>query len=150
MVDTTTGSNSIFNPGDTFQVTITGASPNQPIVVQSQIDGVPQPAVSYGSTDATGSATITGTIPANGGQWWEQWTVGGVAVGTISFQVPGVSTTTTSTGGDFTAGSGISSITDMLAAPISIFGFSVPVWGIAAAGVGALMFFGGGKKGRRR
>jgi hypothetical protein len=148
IVDVTTGSTSTFNPGDSWQVTISGAQPSAAIVVQTQVNGVPQPATSFGVTDATGGAKVTGTIPQSAGQWWEQWLVGGQVIATISFNVPGT-TVATSPSVDSGAASS-SSILDSLSTPVSIFGFSVPVWGLAAAGVGALMLFKGGKKGRRR
>lgn len=71
-----------FQAGDSFQLQITGAKPNQPVAVYAEQNGVPATSpTSMGSTDGSGNFSITGTEASGDvGSWLERWTVAGVEV----------------------------------------------------------------------
>jgi len=78
------GSSSIypnFTVGDTWQITITGA-PNSPVYVGGYQNNIPFATYQLGTTDASGTYTLTGTMgTANIGAWSELWYVGGTLSG---------------------------------------------------------------------
>ncbi len=76
--------------GDQFQISISGASPNQSVTACVTYNGTSEGCTGYGSTDASGNFTLTGTENSTSyeGSWVETWSVGGVAANpTLSFFV---------------------------------------------------------------
>lgn len=77
-----------YQVGDSWSLQISGATPNAPVVVNAQQGGQPASQSQQGTTDANGNFSKTGTFNASTvGSWWEQWIVGSLVVGTISFTV---------------------------------------------------------------
>jgi hypothetical protein len=146
----TSGNVQNFNPGDSWQITVTGA-PNSPVTVQTQLNGAPQPVTSYGNTDQNGQLVLSGTMPASPGQWWQQWSVGGAVAGTIGYNIANPSASVVPT----TATATTAATTDASVSPLSfltdsfsIGTFSFPVW-LPVAGIAAWVLMSGHKKGRR-
>jgi len=79
---------SLFYVGDNWTITIAGP-PNQPVTLNYTFNGSGANGLSYGTTNASGVLTLTGTdVAANVGAWIEQWFVGGVAASpALSFSV---------------------------------------------------------------
>lgn len=126
--------------GDTWQVSITGASPNSPVTVKMGSDITPM-----GSTDGAGSFSKSGTFDSSTvGSWQETWAVGGVTSGSVSFTVAAATTpdgkTIIKSGGTQTGSTSATSI--------SIGGFdlsTIPWWGWLAAGGAVLYAMKGGR-----
>lgn len=77
-----------FQVGDNYILQIYSASPNQPVTASSSQNGQSHGSQSFGSTDANGSFTLSGTMgPDQVGSWSETWQVGGQTSGTINFTV---------------------------------------------------------------
>src|ERR1700678_999292 len=75
LVDTTNPGK--FYVGDSWTLTIVGP-PNSPVSNTASQNGVSLGTTGYGSTDADGKFSLTGTFPASTiGAWVEQWMVGG-------------------------------------------------------------------------
>jgi len=148
---TSRGSNQL-QVGDTWLVSITGATPNAPVTATVGRNTTPM-----GKTDASGNFSLAGTARTQDlGPWNESWSVGGVPSGAFSFTISPVAAaassgsgagtgTGTSSGGGSSAGStggGSSSSSTVIG------GFdlsSIPTWGwLAAAGVAAFFMFGKG------
>jgi hypothetical protein len=69
--------------GDTWLVSITGATPNAQVTAKVGSDVTPM-----GTTDAAGNFTLSGAArTADVGSWNESWFVGGVPSGSFSFTV---------------------------------------------------------------
>jgi hypothetical protein len=135
---------STLYPGDTWSVSITGGAPNAPVVVTGGKNGA-RDSVQMGTTDGSGKFSIAGTITSDQvGTWSESWTVGGDAAGTFSFTV-GMVASQTPAGKQIINSNGASQPANWQS-QISSFSFSsIPVWGWALAGVGALFFVGGAR-----
>ena len=91
----------ILQPGDTWTITISGASPNTQVTVQGGKNGASDK-TPMGSTDGSGNFSLSGTITAdNIGSWAETWYVGSALSGSFNFQVVAAGTITTpaATGG---------------------------------------------------
>src|ERR1035437_5991510 len=75
-------------PGDTWTISIAGASPNKPVTSSGQIPSGYYNGTALGTTDASGNFNKSGTI-GNGdlGSWLEGWYVDGVSVGNLGFTV---------------------------------------------------------------
>jgi hypothetical protein len=134
LVNSSGGSNSIFNVGDSWTVIVTGP-PNSQVSATASRNGSSVGTGSQGVINSSGQLTLTGVMTATQvGTWTESWTVGGKPAGQISFSVvaPG-----SSASGDT---SGTSST---LPSTVSVGGFSIPTWGLIAAGIGAVFLFGG-------
>jgi hypothetical protein len=137
--------------GDTWIVSITGATPNKQVTAKVGTDVTPM-----GTTDAGGNFTLAGTArTADVGAWNETWAVGGVPSGGFSFTVqPAVTPegkkvinssgagSGTGTGGDAAgggtgggtgAGSGSGSAT-----PTKFDLSKIPVWAWVAAAAAAV------------
>ena len=145
------GSNAL-QVGDTWLVSITGATPGQPVMATAAGSTTPM-----GTTDSSGSFSLAGTAStADAGAWNESWSVGGVPSGSFSFTVaPAVTPqgqqvinssgagSSSGTGGGTGTGTGTSSGT------ATSTGFdlsSIPWWGWAlAAGAAAFAFSKGGR-----
>lgn len=146
------GSNAL-QVGDTWLVSITGATPNAPVTVNA---GGAQ--TQMGKTDANGNFSLAGVARAvDIGSWNELWAVGGLNSGAFQFtisaapnsalqnanipvtKVPTVPTGILQPAGNAAAASSSSTV---------IGGFdlsSIPTWGwLAAAGVAAFFMFGKG------
>ena len=150
MVNLTRGGSS-FQVGDNYRLTVQG-DPNKPVAGSATQNGKSLgSSQQYGSTDASGSFVLDGGMTADTvGSWAEQWSVGGVPVGSLSFQVaaaPVSGSRTTSSGDNSTLATvALPSSLDFLTNPVSLFGFNVPVWLLAAGGIGAVVLFSGGKR----
>jgi len=70
----------IFHPGETFRLTITGP-PYQTVSVQTWLNGARLADVNYGQTGADGTWTLIGYFTdGDRGSWVEQWFVGGATI----------------------------------------------------------------------
>jgi hypothetical protein len=88
------GSASAFLVGDNWSVMISGALANSAVTVSGSGPGGPFSGVNQGTTDNNGWFSITRLIDSTAvGSWSEQWYVGGVLVGSVSFTVAQPSTT---------------------------------------------------------
>ena len=73
--------------GDSWQLTITGA-PNSPVTDSATQNGTSLGTTPYGSTDANGNFSLSGTFDSSSiGTWVETWSVGGSQASPISFTV---------------------------------------------------------------
>lgn len=118
--NTSGGSASSFNPGDSFRLTINGPA-NAPIAATASQNGASPSSSNYGTTDSTGQRIITGTMPASAsGTWSETWSVGGAVAGNLSFVVTGP------TGAGSGANAGGGSNQSPFAGALS--GFQLPAW----------------------
>jgi hypothetical protein len=154
-------SNTQFRVGDSFRLVVTGPA-NAQVTGSSQHDGKGGGAAPFGSTDASGTAIITGTMtPDTVGGWVEQWYVGGQSAGSVSFSVvapaaaapppdtskssagsggSGSSSSTTPPPAGSTPGFDLSFLTQNAA---TVGGTSIPWWALLAAGGVALYAFSG-------
>lgn len=123
--------------GDTWLISITGASPNSPVTVSGSGPGGPFGSTPMGSTDSSGNFSKSGSVGTGEiGSWVEQWAVGGASSGSILFTVAALS-------GAKTPGT---SAGDGAKIPATGFDFSkIPWWGWAGAAGVALFAFGGGR-----
>jgi hypothetical protein len=143
--------------GDTWTVSIQGASPNIQVSVKGGKDGAVSQ-TSMGTTDANGNFSVSGTFGSGEiGNWAEQWYVGSVLSGSFSFTVSQATTADgkkiiVSNGADQAPGAKkdtttttTSSFTDWLQA--SMLGGGIPNWAVLAGGLVAVLYF-GGQRGR--
>lgn len=101
---TASRSGSVFVPGDSWTISITGGAPNSPVVVSSTHDGSPDSAT-MGTTNSGGSWSLTGTFDSGVlGNWSETWSVNGVVAGSFSFCVVRAGAGYTSCGGSTIGG----------------------------------------------
>ncbi len=92
VVFTTSRGTTNLQMGDTWQVQITGAAPNSPVIAsRSHPDGSEYSTATLGTSDVNGNFTLSGTIDSNSyiGTWVEFWHVGGTTVGSYTFTVGG-------------------------------------------------------------
>lgn len=140
-----------FQVGDTWQISITGATPNAPVTVSGSMMGSSFSGTSMGTTDSSGNFSKSGTFDTSTvGSWQETWAVGGAQSGTVSFTVaaattPAGQTIITSSGapaaGSAATGSSSGSSTGSTSST-TIAGFdlsSIPWWGWAI-GAGVAIF----------
>lgn len=135
-------------PGDTWTVTISGASPNLPVQVQGGKNGASN-TTPMGSTDSAGNFSLSGRFTQDDiGSWVENWSVGGRGSGSFNFTVGSVPTTSTGkpivdTSSAANAPGGAPAPDGGPAtkqgAPSSSIGGAIPWWGWLA-GVGAAIF----------
>ena len=159
-------SNTQFRVGDAFRLVITGPA-NSQVTGSSQHDGKGGGSAPFGSTDASGTAIITGTMtPDTVGGWVEQWYVGGQSAGSVSFSVvaPAAAAAPPPAGSSSSApppaGSSSSSSSSSSTPPpagskpgfdlsfltqnaATVGGTSIPWWALLAAGGVALYAFSG-------
>lgn len=91
----TRGNNAALQVGDQWSVEVHGA-PNAQVTVTGSRDGKAYTWQPVGTTDATGYFRMNGSALADlVGQWFENWQVGGVGVGSFSFSISPVSSTPT-------------------------------------------------------
>lgn len=75
-------------PGDTWNITIRGASPNLQVSSRGIMPGNKSYYTPFGVTDANGNFTLSGTINSGDvGSWQEDWYVSSVKSGSLSFTV---------------------------------------------------------------
>lgn len=80
------GDNQTLHIGDQWRIAVQGP-PSQPVTVTGGKDGA-RDVTPMGSTDATGAFQLSGSIGADQvGSWYEQWQVGGQDAGGFSFTV---------------------------------------------------------------
>jgi hypothetical protein len=154
-----------FVVGDSYQVDITGASPNQPVTGSASQNGQSLGTSTFGSTDSSGHFSTSGVMGTGQiGNWVETWYVGGVQSGTASFSVsqgPGPSSSQSTTPPDTTQGANTivkappdqpatgvqpvpaASPLDFLTDSFSIGGMSIPIWALGLVGVGVALYAGG-------
>ncbi len=125
-----------LRPGDTWRVSITGASPNTQVSVQGGKNGA-RDIAAMGVTDSSGNFSVSGTITADQlGAWSETWSVGSAVSGSFAFTV--------AAGDGGSPVGGLDVIAGLL--PASVGGFSIPWWGwLAGAGAAVFAFSGGGR-----
>jgi hypothetical protein len=76
-----------FQVGDSWQLNITG-TPNSAVSNLATQNGNSLGVTGYGSTDANGNFSLSGSFSASTvGNWTEQWSVGGVNAPSLSFTV---------------------------------------------------------------
>lgn len=155
-----------FQVGDNFKLTISGASPNQPLYVSGSQGGQSFGPSQQGQTDASGTFSLAGVMTADSlGQWIEVWAVGSPTntTGTVSFQVVSSADTTTSgeaagtttgsgdssnsTGAEVVGGSALDQIISALPASLQPIAQSIantvtgiPTWGWIAAAAALLLY----------
>ena len=146
--------------GDTYQVSITGATPNSPVTVSGNGPSGPYSATPMGTTDNNGNFSKAGSFGAGDvGNWSESWAVGGISSGQFTFAVnapipalaPGVplsSTTAPTVAAPVLTPADVTPLSTGAASSTPFSLGSIPWWGWAA-GVGvALLALGGGSHGR--
>lgn len=150
---TSRGSNAM-KVGDTWLLSITGATPNTQVSVSGSMPGGSFN-TAMGSTDSNGNYSKSGTVGAGEiGSWSESWSVGSAASGSVSFTVSAATAAGAGSGGGAGAGSGSGSGDGRSGGAESgggAIGFdfhSIPWWGWAAGAGVAVMAFGGGGRGR--
>ena len=147
--------------GDPWSISIKGAAPNAQVVVTQTINGGAPKSGQFGTSDGNGNFAASGTFtPDTVGSWTESWTVGGAPAGSFNFQVvvpiPPPNGGTTNPPASKTPPSALPSTTAPPTVPggggvpagggLNLGGFdlsAVPVWGWVAAGLGAVILFGG-------
>lgn len=142
LVNSSGGSASSFNVGDSWQIIISGP-PNASVQASASQNGTSLGTTTMGTIAANGQLVLTGTFTASQvGSWSESWTVGGQSAGSISFSVAAGSSNGGSGG---TSGGNVASgdISTLISGSASIAGYSVPYWALAAGVVGVLWFMGG-------
>ena len=149
---TSRGGTNALQVGDTWQVQITGASPNSPVTVSGSMPGGTFSGPSMGSTDNSGNFSKSGTFDTSTvGSWQETWAVGGAQSGTISFTVAAattpagqsiISSSGAASGGGTATGGSTSAGATSSTSSTTIAGFdlsSIPWWGWAI-GAGVAIF----------
>jgi hypothetical protein len=139
--------------GDTWHLSITGATPNAPVTVSGSMPSGGFSNTPMGTTDSSGNFSKAGTLDSSAvGPWVEYWAVGGVSSGGVAFNVVPA---TASTGSAPTppvnppASSGSSSGASSSSTVIAGFDLSsIPTWGWLAAAAGVAFFAFGGGRGR--
>lgn len=161
---TTSRGGTSLQVGDTWQVSITGATPNAPVTASGSMPGSSFSGSAMGSTDGAGNFSKSGTLDSSSvGAWQESWAVGGASSGSISFSV---AAPITPAGQTIIQSSGAQSVPSATATPAgqtiisssgatspsvslpTVGGFdlsTIPWWGWAGAAGVALFAFGGGR-----
>jgi hypothetical protein len=137
--------------GDTWTVSIQGATPNAAVTVSGSMPGGTYSGSSMGTTDGNGNFSKSGTFDTSTvGSWQETWAVGGAQSGTVSFSVaaattPAGQTIITSSGapaGAATGSTATGSTATSSTSDTTIAGFdlsTIPWWGWAI-GAGVAIF----------
>lgn len=144
LVNTSGGSNSSFNVGDSWQIVVTGP-PNSSVTASASQNGTSLGSSTMGTIGSNGQLTLTGTFAASQvGNWTETWQVAGQAAGSISFSV-GAPSGSSGGGGSNTSspggGSGLD-VSSLLSSSVTVGGTSVPYWALGLGAVGLLWFMG--------
>jgi hypothetical protein len=144
---TTSRGGTALQVGDTWLVSITGASPNAPVTVSGSMPSGSFSGTAMGITDSNGNWSKSGTAGAGDvGAWQESWAVGGAPAGSFSFSIsPAVAGSPAAVQfAPAAAAVGASAS----ASSMTVGGFdlsAIPWWGWLAAGGVALFAFGGGR-----
>ena len=137
------GSNSL-QVGDTWLVSITGATPNAPVMVNAGGS-----TTQMGTTDANGNFSLSGTARTQDiGPWNELWSVGNLNSGAFQFTI---SAPAAAAGAAASPANGSSSGSAAVASSTVIGGFdlsSIPTWAWLAGAAGVAFFMFGGGRGR--
>ena len=155
LVNTSGGSNSSFNVGDSWQIVVSG-TPNAPVTASATQNGTSLGTSSMGTIGSNGQLVITGTMTAaQAGNWTESWSVGGQNAGSVSFSVAAAGSSASSAGssntstanpmGSGTSTGGGSSTTDLsslLSGSFTVAGVSIPYWAAGAAALGLFFLMG--------
>jgi hypothetical protein len=144
---TTSRGSKAMQVGDSWTVTIMGATPGLQVNVRGSMPGGSFPATLQGMTDGSGNFSKTGTVGTGEiGSWNETWSVGNADTGSVSFTVSPAAAGNPP--GAPAATPGISLPGSSSSAAVVSSGFdlsSIPWWGWAAgAGVAVLAFSGKG------
>jgi len=146
LIFTTSRGGTALQVGDTWLVSITGASPNAPVTVSGSMPSGSFSGTPMGTTDGNGNWSKSGTAGSGDvGSWQESWAVGGAPAGSFSFSIAPAS----APAAQFATAPAASAAAGALVAASSsmtIGGFdlsSIPWWGWLAAGGVALFAFGG-------
>lgn len=132
-----------FQAGDSFQLTISGPA-NAAVTGSASQNGIAPSTSNQGTTNPSGQLIIQGNFGAGDvGTWQETWTVAGASPTQLSFTVaaagsgqnPAGQTPTTTSVPAPTSGIDLS----FLSADVNLFGVSIPVWALGAAGLAALL-----------
>jgi hypothetical protein len=87
IVNLTTPGATDFHVGETFRLTVMGAS-GEPVTLMARQNSLPLSDSTYGPTSPNGSLELTGRMASEHiGKWQEQWRVGQAAAATIAFEV---------------------------------------------------------------
>jgi hypothetical protein len=85
---TTSRGGTSLQVGDTWTVSISGATPKAPVTVSGSMPSGAFSSTAMGSTDANGTFSKSGTVDAGMiGAWQESWMVGGEPSGSLAFSV---------------------------------------------------------------
>jgi hypothetical protein len=147
---TTSRGGASLQVGDTWTVSITGASPNAPVTVSGSMPGSTFSGSAMGSTDGSGNFSKSGALDfSTVGAWQESWAVGGAPSGSFSFSVapqvtPAGNVVINSSGPP--AGSTATPAQSVSLPTVAGFDLStIPWWGWLAAGGAALFMMKGGR-----
>jgi hypothetical protein len=144
-------SGGILYPGDTWTITISGAQPNQSILVTGGVGGA-QNKTPTGTTDGSGNFSLSGTIDSTEiGIWNEVWSVNGVTVGSIAFTVAATPPTGSPSGGGGAvvtppATDVLTSIENFLQETFAVGGVDIPYWVVGIVGIGYLLMKSPGRR----
>lgn len=147
LVNNSGGSNSTFNVGDSWTITVTGP-PNSAVTAGATQNGTSLGTSPMGTIDSRGQLVITGTMAAaQVGSWVETWNVAGKQVGNIAFAVVAPAGSGDTSGGNGGSGGGIlaGGGSGILSGSVPVGGTSIPTWALLAAGVGAVFLLGRGR-----
>lgn len=148
---TTSRGGNALQVGDTWLVAITGATPNSPVTVSGSMPGGSFSGTSMGSTDSNGNFSKSGSVGTGEiGSWSEQWAVGGVSSGSVSFTVSAVPaaaprSVAPAPGVQTAGGTAVLVPTGGATLPGGFDLSKIPMWGWAVAAGAALLAFGGGR-----
>jgi hypothetical protein len=152
-----------FQVGDAWTIQITGAA-NSPIFVASIQNGVPQPVSQFGTTDASGVFSFSGTMLDQAvGSWSESWYIGGAIAGgtvaggtllsTVNFMVspaqpasssgPAASAPPAPANPSYANPAQVNQVLNT--SGLQIAGYDVPWWAVAGVAAGLLFMFSGGR-----
>jgi hypothetical protein len=153
LVNTSGGSNSSFNAGDSWQIVVTG-TPNAQVSASASQNGTSLGTTSMGTIGSNGQLVLTGTFAAGqAGSWIENWTVGGKAAGSISFSVAapsggnggnaGAGGNAGGSGGSGGSGSTAANPFGFLTGTFNIGSVAIPIWAAGGAAILAAFMFSG-------
>jgi len=109
ILNATRPSASYFQPGDRYQVKVSGA-PNSPVSVTAQFPNGEKSSTTYGTTDSSGAFSMYGDITdAHLGHWVEVWHVGSQDAPSIAFDVLKAGGSGSSSGGTGSSAGGTGS-----------------------------------------
>lgn len=109
-----------YGVGDTWSMSISGATPNSPVTISASQNGSSMGTSSFGSTDGSGNWSLSGQFGTNNvGVWSESVMVGGSVVGGLNFTVTQVTTPAQTTASNPTGGNTNTTNTGTAVVPVS-------------------------------